>query len=67
MVRRPDAQSRSERSGTGRAHRGAGELTEKKEKLKAQLASSERPHDRGRENKGINAVVRNLGIDRIEA
>lgn len=37
------------------------------EGLKAQVAPLECTHDRGRENKGINAAVRDLGIDRTEA
>jgi hypothetical protein len=37
------------------------------EKVKAQVAPLDRPHDRGRANQGINAAVRDLGIDRTEA
>jgi hypothetical protein len=37
------------------------------EKVKAQVAPLDRPHDRGRQNQGINAAVRDLGIDRTEA
>ncbi len=35
--------------------------------VKAQLAPLDKPHDRGRANQGINAAVRDLGIDRTEA
>jgi ParB family chromosome partitioning protein len=37
------------------------------EKVKAQVAPLDRPHDRGHANQGINAAVRELGIDRTEA
>lgn len=37
------------------------------EKVKAQVAPLTKPHDRGRPNQGINAAVRELGIDRTEA
>lgn len=36
------------------------------ERGKAQVAPLTKPHDRGRPNQGINAAVRDLGIDRTE-
>jgi hypothetical protein len=34
--------------------------------IKAQVAPLEKPYDRGRANQGINAAIRELGIDRAE-
>ncbi len=38
-------------------------LTEEKEQAKAQVAPSATPHTGGRQSQGINAAVRELGID----
>jgi ParB family chromosome partitioning protein len=37
------------------------------EKIKAHIAPLDKPHDRGRPNQGINAAVRDLGIERTQA
>ena len=42
-------------------------LTEERERVKAQVAPLDRPHDRGRPNQGINTASRELGIERTEA